>query len=139
MSKKVVLGISLFIWSAGMIAVGAVISFFAFTALEFNDRLKYEAAYLKGYVKTQKALKENEHDKAELLLDFYIDSHVKTLSDFSYLSSSQTVIDIDEVLCEAIKLREDHKPDRSGESEEVKDWYKEIDQYLESKGWQCST
>lgn len=137
MGKKFVIGVGVFAWSVGLVVAGVFIAFLAFTGVEFNDRLKYEAAYLKGYVKAQSFLKEGNSEKASEILDALIDAHVKTLSEFQYLESSELSYDIDSVLCEAVALRKKYPAPRAGEGKELLDWYKDIDDYLTNKGAQC--
>ena len=70
-----------------------------------NDRLKYEAAYLKGYIAVQRQLYRGDTKGAQEALDFLIDAHVRTLYDFSYFQYSFVVEDIDKVLYKAVSLR----------------------------------
>ena len=137
MGKKFIVGLGIFAWSVGFLVAGIFIAFLAFTGLELNDRLKYEAAYLKGYVKAQSVLKEGDTEKASEIFDFLIDAHVKTLSEFQYLESSELSYDIDAVLCEAVALRKKYPAPRTGEGKELMEWYKEIDDYLIKKSAVC--
>src|SRR5688572_4454760 len=99
------------------------------TGLELNDRLKYEAAYLRGYVTTQKRLYAGDVAGAQKSLDLLIDAHARTLAEFSYLQSSALVHDVDGVLCEVVKLRSAYPrsatyvEDRSRDAE-IDRWYK---------------
>ena len=144
MRRKFLIGIGVFFGSVLLIAIGFYGAFFAFAGMEMNDRLKYEAAYLKGYVAVQKQLYRGETEKAKQTLDFLIDAHVKTLSEFTFLQSSAAVIDIDQTLCKAVALRKEHPrvvtvgAKRDQIDQQLKDWYESVDQYLNSKGQNCT-
>ena len=126
-----------FAWSISFLAAGFYLAFYAFTSIELNDRIKYEAAYLKGYAKVQERLQNGEVEKAKEFLDFYIDAHVKTLSDFSFLESSLLVDDINEVLCDVVTLRKEYPRIRNTDSDNLSEWHQSIDNHLRDRGYDC--
>ncbi|WP_153020764.1 hypothetical protein [Pseudomonas sp. BMS12] len=119
MKQKVILALATALGACICIAIGVGISSYAFFALEFNDRLKYEAAYLKGFTKIQRAIKERDYDKAEKLADSLIDAHTHTLSEFDYLATSYLITDINPVICDVISLREEFPTKRGVDSEKA--------------------
>ena len=137
MSKKIAIFTGIVLYSILLLCIGFYASFLAVTAIEGNDRLKYEAAYLKGYVRAQKLLKQNEYARAEGVFDFMIDAHANTLSEFRYLESSIVSDDINSVLCEASELRKEYPREREAKGEELVKFYNNIDEYLTSIGETC--
>jgi hypothetical protein len=142
LKKKLLTGVGVFVAAVALVAAGFYLAFFFMTGLEFNDRLKYEAAYLRGYVTTQKRLYAGDVAGAQRNLDFLIDAHARTLSEFSYLQSSALVQDVDSVLCEVVKLRSAHprlatSVEDPGRNAEIDRWYEEIDDYLLARGRKC--
>ena len=129
-------------FTVGVIAIfcaGAASSFYAFTALEFNDRLKYEVVYLRSHVGVLRKIHENDIDGAKMNLDALIDSYASTLFEFRYFENSITSYEIDQALCKAVALRKEyprHSED-SQKTESIESWYKDIDGYLEEMGHEC--
>ncbi len=137
MKTKIALGIGLLLWSVVLLAASFYGVFYLVTGLEMNDRLKYEAAYLKGYIDIQNKLKEKDYEGAETQMDFLIDAHVKTLEEFQFLESSMLSYEINQSLCKAVNLRKKYPRIPTGNQEEVTAWYAEIDLYLSIKGIDC--
>jgi hypothetical protein len=129
--------IAILIWSVLFLAIGFYGSFYMFTGLELNDRLKYEAAYLNGYVGVQRQLKKGDHEKAEEIMDLLIDAHVKTLQEFRFLESSSLSHDINFALCRAVDMRKAYPREPKEHSEESTRWYSEIDEFLKSTETKC--
>ena len=136
MKQKVLLLAASAVGACLCFGAGVVVTSYAVLAMELNDRLKYEAAYLKGFSKIQRAIKSKDYDKAERIGDVMIDAHAYTLQEFNYLASSLLFSDIDEVLCEVTALRREF-PVRRVSNDELSQWYKEVDTYLEGQGREC--
>ncbi|MBU2714398.1 hypothetical protein [Zooshikella harenae] len=117
--------------------LGSVISAFSFTYLELNDRLKYEVAYLKGFVAIQKKIKEGDIKGAEVSADFLIDAHARTLYEYDFITSPFFKTDMNEVLCEVVSLRKKYPASRPVSSENYSDWLQEVDEYLSESNWKC--
>lgn len=142
LKKKLLIGLGCASVAILLVAAGFYLAFFSMIGLEMNDRLKYEAAYLKGYVAIQKRLYAGDTAGAQQTIDFLIDAHAKTLFEFSYLQSSALSQDIDLVLCRVVQLRVEHprKATYVGGAEaagEIDTWYSDIDQYVKSQGARC--
>ena len=134
--KLLIAGLT-FIGAIACFTAGMALTAYAFVYLEMNDRLKYEVAYLKGYTKIQRALKEGDTEKASQMADFLIDAHTTTLFEFSYLTSTMLNSDMNEVLCGVISLRKEYPRETAHKTEAGLDNAKKIDQYLSEKNWEC--
>lgn len=137
MKKKILTSFGVLASIFFCVSIGVAISAYTFFYLEMNDRLKYEVAYLNGYVSAQKQLKKGDAAKAEEIMDLLIDAHAHTLYEFDYMSSSMLKTDMEKVLCKIVALRKEYPIKRSDEGDALQKWYKEIDQYLREKNWEC--
>lgn len=137
MRNKVYAGIALLIWTISILAAGFYGAFYMAYGLEMNDRLKYEVAYLRGYVAVQKKLKEAQFSSAEKDVDFLIDAHSKTLSEFRTTATDGLRAQIDEALCRAIELRKEYPAVRNQELDVVRQWYEDLERELKDLGNSC--
>lgn len=137
MRNKLIAGFALLLWTISILSVGFYGAFFLVSGLEMNDRLKYEAAYLRGYVSAQTDLKEGDAAGAERDLDFLIDAHAKTLTEFRYVASSDLKREIDRALCKVVDLRSRYPAIRDYSNSDVSIWYEELDAALRADSVGC--